>query len=62
MTMNIYLTIALLRLDWEAASDEMRKSIGANALDESLEIKLNDESNTVDFETKSKKSVVVELK
>jgi len=61
MTMNIYLTIVLLRLDWDAASEEMRKSIGANALDESLEIKLNEE-NTVDYEKESRKSVEIQLK
>jgi len=64
LAMNIYLTIVLLRLDWDAASEELRKSIGANALDESLEIKLNDESNTVDYEKESndKKSVEIQIK
>jgi len=62
MTMNIYLIIVLLRLDWDVASEEMRKSIGANALDESLEIKLNTETNTVDFEKESRKSIEIEFK
>jgi len=32
--MNLYLIIVLYRIDWEAAADEMRKSIGATELNE----------------------------
>lgn len=54
-SMNIYLMIILLLVDWEDAAEVMRKSIGVNALDDSLVLKLNDDGEaTLDNERGSK--------
>lgn len=53
--MDVYLLIAMFRIDWNKSADEMRKSIGAPELEEDV-IK-HEDSRETELEAKTNCSV-----